>query len=124
MYTCVTAIPPNAANPKGNIMQTTKSSKSAKTTVAAQPVVVVPPQATQLSYSLNPVAKPNPRTNAQSGQASNTQAAWQAVAACILANNGVATHAQLTEALAAVGLQFKTYVPYFTSRCKWLVIAK
>jgi hypothetical protein len=102
-------------------MQTTKSSKSAKTT---QPAVVVPPQATQLSYSLNPAAKPNPRTNAQSGQASNTQAAWQAVAACILANNGVATHAQLTEALAAVGLQFKTYVPYFTTRCKWLVVAK
>lgn len=65
---------------------------------------------------------PGPRTSGAQGQASNTQQAWQACAACISANNGSATGAQLAAALQAVGLQFKTYVPYFTNRCHWLAL--
>jgi hypothetical protein len=99
-----------------------KQSKQVKATTPTQAsaLQVAPPIAQQVSYSFGP-KQAGPRTSGQAGQASATQVAWQAVAQCITANGGVATHAQLTTALAAVNLQFKTYVPYFTTKCHWLV---
>lgn len=90
--------------------------------VATPPAPVAVRQATKQAYTAG-AKLPNPRTNGETGQNSNTQAAWQACYACLVANGGVATHDQLAAALQAVGLQFKTYVPYFANRTHWLAYA-
>ena len=106
-----------------------KSKKQVEQQVSEQGDVAVAekPQTTQArlkSYKLASDRKPNPRTNGESGQQSNTQMAWDIVKACIEANGGVATHDQIVEALKPSGLLFKTYVPYFTNRCHWLAYAE
>jgi hypothetical protein len=72
-------------------------------------------------YKLNGKAwEVAPRTNGEAGQASNTQAAWEAVLNCVVGCDGIATYSELSEALQAAGLQFKNYVPYFVRKCGWL----
>jgi len=93
--------------------------KPAEQTVAAPKVR----QANAQKYKLG-AKNPGPRTSGADGQNSNTQTAWNAIAACLNANGGTATYDQLVEALKNVGLQFKTYVPYFTNRCHWLAYAE
>jgi hypothetical protein len=105
--------------------KTTEANTEVAATEVAAPAAPAVRVAQNQKYTFGANAnKANPRTSGLTGQASSTQHAWNAVHACLTANNGVATHDQLAEALKAANLQFKTYVPYFTNRCHWLAYAE
>jgi len=90
----------------------------------AAPKVEAPAVNAKIGYFVIGPKAPKPRTSGAAGQASNTQAAWEACRKAVDAGKGKATAAELGEALKAAGLQYKTYVPYFTSRCQWLAVEK